>query len=74
MNDLALASRIKAYLIEKHFDVSVLSEFGNILIYTRGDDRLTGRIDDAMKNLPGDIMGVNHLEIHQNIPPHKKAI
>lgn len=74
MNDLALASRIKAYLIGKHFDVSVLSEFGNILIYTRGDDRLTGRIDDAMKNLPEDITGVNHFEIHQNITPHKKAI
>ena len=74
MDDLALASRIKAFLIEKNFDVSVLSEFGNILIYTKGDDRLTGKIDEAMKNLPGDVDGINHFEIHQNISPHEKAI
>ena len=74
MNDLALASRIKALLVEKHFDVSVLSEFGNILIYSKGDDRLTGRIDDAMKNLPDDIEGINNIEIHQNITPHERAI
>ena len=74
MDDLALASRVKAFLIEKHFDVSVLSEFGNILIYTKGDDRLTGRIDEVMKTLPDDITGINHFEIHQNISPHEKAI
>ena len=36
MHDLALAARVKAYLIEKNaFDVSVLSESGNILIYVK---------------------------------------
>ena len=74
MNDLALASRIKAFLIEKRFDVSILSEFGNILIYAKGDDRLISRIDEAMKNLPEDIGGINNIEIHQNITPHEKAI
>lgn len=74
MDDLALASRIKAFLIEKHFDASVLSEFGNILIYAKGDDRLIGRIDEAMKNLPENIEGINNIEIHQNISPHEKAI
>ncbi len=70
MNDLALASRVKAYLIEKRFDVSVLSESGNLIIYAKGDDRL----DEALKNLPGDIDGVNNIEIHQNISPHERAI
>ena len=74
MNDLALASRIKAFLIEKHFDISVLSEFGNILIYTKGDDRLISRIDEAMKKLPEDIGEINNIEIHQNITPHENAI
>jgi cytidylate kinase len=74
MDDLALASRVKAFLIEKRFDVSVLSEFGNILIYAKGDDRLVGKIDDALKKLPEDIEGINNIEIHKNITPHKKAL
>ncbi len=74
MNDLALASRVKAFLIEKHFDVSVLSESGNIVIYAKGDDRLTGKIDEALKKLSETVEGINNIEIHQNISPHEKAI
>ncbi len=74
MNDLALASRVKAFLIEKRFDVSVLSESGNILIYVKGDERLTGKIDEALKTLPESIEGINNIEIHQNISPHERAI
>jgi cytidylate kinase len=74
MDDLALASRVKAFLIEKHFDVSVLSESGNILIYTKGDDRMVGKLEEILKKLPESIEGINHTEIHQNITPHEKAI
>jgi cytidylate kinase len=74
MNDLAIASSIKAFLIEKHFDVSVLSEYGNVLIYTKGDDRLLNRIDECLKRLPENIEGINNIEIHKNISPHKNAI
>ncbi|MBN2418798.1 MAG: cytidylate kinase-like family protein [Deltaproteobacteria bacterium] len=74
MDDLALASRVKAILIERHFDVSVLSESGNILIYTKGDDRLAGKIEEALKKLHESIDGINHIEIHQNITPHERAI
>lgn len=74
MNDLALASRIKAFLIEKHFDVSVLSELGNVLIYTKGDDRLLNKIDESLKSLSGTIEGINNIEIHNNISPHENAI
>ncbi len=74
MNDLALASRIKAFLVEKNFDVSVLSEFGNILIYAKGDDRMLNRIDESLKSLSGKIEGINNIEIHNNISPHENAI
>jgi hypothetical protein len=74
MDDLALASRIKAFFVEEHFDVAVLSEFGNVLIYVKGDDRLLHRIDEIVKTLPEKIEGINNIEIHQNVPPHKDAI
>lgn len=74
MNDLALASRVKAFFIEEHFDVSVLSEFGNVLIYTKGDERLLRKIDVSIKKLKGKIDGINNIEIHQKIPPHENAL
>jgi cytidylate kinase len=74
MDDLALASRIKAFFVEEHFDVAVLSEFGNVLIYVKGDDRLLHKIDESVKKLSKRINGINNIEIHQNIPPHENAI
>ena len=74
MDDLALASRIKAFLIENHFDASVLSESGNVLIYIKGDDRLLNKINETLGDLPEDIRGINNIEIHRNIPPHENAI
>ena len=62
------------FLIEEHFDVAVLSEFGNVLIYTKGDDRHLHKIDESLQKLPESISGINNIEIHQNVPPHENAI
>lgn len=74
MNDLALAGKVKAFLLEKHFDVSVLSESGNILIYVKGEDRLISKIEEGIKNLPEELAGINNIEIHPNIAPNINAI
>jgi len=64
MDDLALASHVKAALVHDDPDLVVKSEFGNILIYTKADDRLSHKLEEKAKRLCRDIEGVNSLEVH----------
>jgi cytidylate kinase len=72
MDDLALASQVKAALIHDYPGISVIAEYGNILIYTKANDRLANKLKEAAKSLCGDIEGINDLEIHSGavIPPN----
>ena len=71
MDDLALASQIKAALVHGYPDIFVTAEYGNILIYTKTDDRLSHKLREKAKNLCRDIEGINNLEVHTGavVPP-----
>jgi hypothetical protein len=71
MDDLALASQIKAALIHDDPGISVTAEYGNILIYTKADDRLAHKLEEKAKSLCRDIEGINNLEVHTGavVPP-----
>ena len=71
MDDLALASQVKAALINDYPGISVAAEYGNILIYTKADDRLAQKLEEKAKSLCRDIGGINSLEVHTGagIPP-----
>ena len=64
MDDLALASQVKAALINDYPGISVAAEYANILIYTKSDDRLAHRLKEKAKNLREEIEGINYLEVH----------
>ena len=72
MNDLALASQVKAALINDYPGISVAAEYGNILIYTKSDDRLAHRLKEKAKSLRDEIEGINYLEVHPGavVPPN----
>jgi hypothetical protein len=71
MDDLALVSQIKAALVHDDPDIVVKSEYGNILIYTKADDRLSHKLEEKAKRLCRDLEGVNNLEVHPGarVPP-----
>lgn len=71
MDDLALASQIKAALVSLNPEVAVMSEYGNVLVYTRADDRLARKMREKIKALSSEIKGVNHIEVHSGVtvPP-----
>ncbi len=71
MNDLALASQIKAALIDLNPGIAVTSDDGNVLIYTRSEDRLAHRLEEKARGLEKEIKGIKTLEIHPGatIPP-----
>jgi hypothetical protein len=72
MDDLALASQVKAALIvDHHLNVAVTSEYGNVLVYTRADDRATHKLKEKAKTLSREIKGINNIEVHAGVsmPP-----
>jgi len=71
MEDLALACQIKAALLEQNFDVSVISEYGNVLVYTKASDRSVYKLEKRVKTLSREIEGINNLEVRSGMqfPP-----
>ena len=72
MDDLALASQVKAHLVELHSDVRVACEYGNCLIYAKDDDRLARKLLEKVKILARELKGINNIEVHPGVrvPPN----
>lgn len=74
MDDLTLASQVKAALVDHHLNVAVTSEYGNILVYTRADDRVTHKLKEKAKTLSREIKGINNIEVHAGVPIPANAV
>jgi len=74
IDDLALASQIKAMLVEVHPDVRVTSDYGNVLIYTLDDDRTAHRINEKIEKMIRKIEGINHIEVHPGMSAPKSSV
>ncbi|MFH1123121.1 MAG: cytidylate kinase-like family protein [Pseudomonadota bacterium] len=74
MDDLALAYQVKAALVDQYPDVAVASEYGNVLVYTKGGDRLIQKLQKRVGNLPREIEGINNLEVHGGAPFPSDAV
>jgi cytidylate kinase len=71
MDDLALASQIKAALIVVYPGIAVTSDYGNVLNYTKAEDRLVRKLEKKVRSLSEEIKGIKSLEVHpgRTIPP-----
>jgi hypothetical protein len=71
MDDLALASRVKAALVAVSTDVAVTSEYGNVIIFAETGDRVTRKLREKVKTLGQQIDGINNIEVHSGttVPP-----
>lgn len=74
MDDLALACQIKAALVDHFSDVAVTSEYGNVIIYTKTQERLGHKLKDKVKTLEEEIEGINNLEIHAGLSYPANAV
>jgi len=71
MDDLALASQVKAALIVVYPGIAVTSDYGNVLIYTKAEDRIASKLEKKVRSLSKEIKGVKSLAVHpgRTIPP-----
>jgi hypothetical protein len=71
MDDLALASQVKAALVTLSEEVAVTSDYGNVLVFAEHKDRLARKLREKIKSLSKEIQGINNIEVHSGtaVPP-----
>jgi len=74
MDDLVLASGVKAALIHDYPDISVAAEYGNVLIYTKTDDRSSHRLKEDAQSLCRDNPKITSVEVHGGVDAPSRAI
>lgn len=75
INDLALASRVKAALVQQDcFGVYVTSEYGNVIAYLPGKKGRHQHLEQKVKAACRSIQGVNHIEVHEQAAVPQGAV
>ena len=75
MDDLALACRIKAALVQRDcFDMEITSEYGNVVIYVPKGGRHGHHLDQKLESLRQDLPEINHLEVREGLPAPANAV
>ncbi len=64
LEDLALACKVKSELLELDPNVTVTSKYGNVIVYTKTDDRKAGRLHGKARLLIDRIQGIHNIEVH----------
>jgi cytidylate kinase len=64
MKDLALASRIKTYLVEDFPAVGVKSEYGNVIIYTKDKGHVGTALQKRLEAIRKADSDIYNLEVH----------
>ncbi len=72
--DMSVACRVKASLVEEFPNISVTCEYGNVLIYIKGKDQVTGKLSKKLDHIRESINDIHHLETHAGLEPPPDAV
>jgi cytidylate kinase len=68
LGDLSLSCKVKSVLMELDHNVTVTSSYGNVLVFTKGDDRKARKLEKKILSLAGRIEGIHNIEVHAGEP------
>jgi cytidylate kinase len=75
MDDLALASQIKAALVKAEcYEIGVTSEYGNVAVYVPKGARQQNRIQDKLEPVRRAVPGINNVEVLEGLPMPPAAV
>jgi cytidylate kinase len=63
LRDLALSCKVKSALLDLDQNVTVTSEYGNVVVFTKGDDRKARKLEKKISSLSSEIEGVYNWEV-----------
>jgi cytidylate kinase len=72
--DMSVACRVKAVLVEEFPHINVTCEYGNVLLYMKSRDQVTGRLTKKLNHIRESISGIHHLETHTGIESPLDAV
>ena len=74
IRDMALACRVKATLVHDFPDVGVTSDYGNVLVYLKPREHVTGKLHKRIDELRRSIDTIYNLEVHTGIEIPENAV
>ncbi len=74
MNDLALACRIKAELVEDFPSTGITCSYGNIIVYAKDKDQASAKLHEKLEKIHQNITGIHNLEVHAADPMPMDAV
>jgi cytidylate kinase len=63
LRDLALSCKVKSALLDLDYNVTVTSEYGNVVVFTKGDDRKASKLEKKIVSLASEIEGIHNMEV-----------
>ncbi len=63
LEDLALSCKVRSDLLDLDRSVVVTSEYGNVIVHTKVDDRKAGKLDEKARLLASSIEGIHNIEV-----------
>jgi cytidylate kinase len=69
LEDLALACRIKAAILDVDKDADITCEYGNLIVYSQAGERAVRQLEKRAAALLGEIPAINNLEVHEGKAP-----
>ena len=62
--DMVVACRVKAALVDEFPNIGVTCEYGNVLLYFKGREQMSGKLAKRLEKIRETTEGVHHLETH----------
>ena len=68
LSDLALSCKLKSELLDLDHNVTVTSEYGNVLVFTKADDRKARKMEEKLDSLAGGFPEIHNIEVRVGKP------
>ena len=63
LTDLALSCKLKSELLDLDHNVTVTSDYGNVLVFTKSDDRKARKMEEKLHSLAGRFPELHNIEV-----------
>jgi cytidylate kinase len=63
LRDLALSCKVKSALLDLDHNVTVTSAYGNVVVFTKGDERKARKLEKKIVSLANEIEGIHNMEV-----------